>query len=78
MRILKKAMVETIQQISIEDIPDNFEESQQVISKELTLHPFLDKVYFQIAKKSMYVMQLDQAHHFLDLLMQGRELQYGQ
>ena len=42
------------------------------------MHPFLDKIYFQIAKKSMYVLQLEQAHHFLGLLVSSRELQYGQ
>ena len=79
LEILYRALVETLKQVSIEDVPDGFQPADVAsLDYKVSLHPFLDKVYFQICKKSMYALELEQAQRFLDLVLQSRERVYGQ
>ena len=79
LEILNHALVETLRQISLQDISNDFQAAD--VSKmdlKVSLHPFLDKIYYQISKKSMSALELDQARNFLDLLIANREQVYGQ
>ena len=62
LEILYQALAETLRQVSIEDIPEDFKPDDVAsLDWKVSLHPFLDKVYFQICKKSMYGLELEQA-----------------
>ena len=78
LELLEKAYIDTLRQISVEELPEDIQFMKALEKVPGCTHPFVDKILQQLSKKNMSAGELIKAQAALDQLIMARERLHGE